>query len=193
MVAFCLLQIWLSFAILFRSATVLLASAAGGKRNDQMVAELYERTGGLVLRRCRRILRDPSEAEDAMQEVYLRVLKYGSSVEGEINLSWLYRTAERCCFDRLKKRSKNPVHEDDDFPDVPFPGLGDRAEAGQFVKQFFHGLDEKLQQLALLYYVDELSQEEAAQALGWSRRTVGKKLDLLKEKAERLARQGTPR
>ena len=35
---------------------------------------LYEKYGSMVLRRCRRLLRDEDRAMDAMQDVFVRVL-----------------------------------------------------------------------------------------------------------------------
>ena len=41
---------------------------------------------------------------------------------------------------------------------------------------------------ALLHYLDELPQDEIARQLGWSRKTVGKKLAQIRAKAHSLAR-----
>ena len=154
------------------------------------MAALYERTGHLVLRRCRFVLGDAAEAEDVMQEVYIRALRYGGSFRGRtVPLSWLYRTAERCCFDRLRKRSREPLRDEDDLALLPLP-VDTRAdrEAADLVLRFFHALSPRLMQVALLTYVDGLPQREVAAQLGWSRRTVGKKLKKLRERAARLAR-----
>jgi DNA-binding transcriptional regulator LsrR (DeoR family) len=48
----------------------------------------------------------------------------------------------------------------------------------------------KVQQVALLYYVDGLKQEEIAHQLGWSRRTVIKKLALMRRQALALVQAG---
>jgi RNA polymerase sigma-70 factor (ECF subfamily) len=154
------------------------------------VAELYCRTGSLVLRRCRLLLGDPAEAEDAMQEVYLRLLRYGHSLrQDRVPLAWLYRTAERCCFDRRRKRAREPICERDTLVEALSVPAGDaRYEAGRLVLRFFDGLTEKLQRVALMHYVDGLTQERIAVELGWSRRTVGKKIAKLRRRAERMAR-----
>src|SRR5215813_7132571 len=57
---------------------------------DAEVGEAYRRYGALVLRRCQRILRDRAAAEDALQDAFV--------------VLWLYRVADRCCFDRLTRR-----------------------------------------------------------------------------------------
>ena len=155
------------------------------------VAELYRRTGALVLRRCRLLLHN-TEAEDAMQEVYIRLMRYGSFDNAtQVPLAWLYRTAERCCFDRMRKRNREPVGLSPEMLEaLALPGGGLQAEARELLTRFFSRLDDKLKQVALLHYLDGLPQERIAEQLGWSRRTVGKKLDRLRKRAKRLSREG---
>ena len=157
----------------------------------ESVEETYRRTGSLVLNRCRLLLGDTARAEDAMQEVYIRLLKYGDSLrEEKVPLSWLYRTSERVCFDRMRKLKREPAMDPVDLEGMLPVGDGtERQEAARVIGQFFHKLDPKLMQLALLHYFDGLPQERIAAELNWSRRTVGKKLKQLKERAERLARR----
>ena len=130
-----------------------------------------------------------------MQEVFIRAWKYRSSLpEGPIPLAWFYRTAERCCFDRMKKRNREPVGGQDDIA-VTFeiPAGQANHEDADLVRRYFYRLEPKLQQVALLHYLDGLPQERIAEQLGWSRRTVGKKIKILRERAARLARRETDR
>jgi RNA polymerase sigma-70 factor (ECF subfamily) len=153
------------------------------------VADLYRRTGAQVLRRCRLLLRDAAEAEDVLQEVFVRVLKYGTSIQDEqVPLSWLYRTAERCCFDRLRRRTREPIAEEGSLAQLPAPPEGLPAEDGELIRRFFYHLPPKLMRVALFQYVDGLTQDRIAGETGWSRRTVGKKLNWLRKRARRLAR-----
>jgi len=156
----------------------------------ERVAEIFEKAGALVLRRCRMLLGSEEEAEDVMQEVFIRLMRYGASIRAEeVPLAWLYRTAERCCFDRLRKRTREPVPESWGLVQaLKLPDGSDRREAAEMVRRFFEGLSARYKQLALLHYVDGLPQERIGQQLGWSRRTVGKKLKRLRQRADRLAR-----
>ena len=156
------------------------------------LAALYVRTGHLVLGRCRLILRDAAEAEDVLHEVFVRVMRYGDTVQhAEIPLSWLYRIAERCCFDRFNKRKQQGLSLDESIhsPDTD-PDPDRAAEARAMLELYFARLDPRMRKLALLHYVDGLTQERIADQLGWSRRTVGKKLTQLKKWAEKLRRKG---
>src|SRR5438105_4321088 len=72
---------------------------------ESEVAEAYRRFGHLVLARCRRILRDDAGAEDALQEVLVRLWRYGDGFRAaDSKVAWLYRVAERVCFDQLSRR-----------------------------------------------------------------------------------------
>lgn len=154
------------------------------------VAELYRRTGVLVLRRCLLILAEKAEAEDVMQEVFIRLMRYGTfSKADQVPLAWLYRTAERCCFDRLRRLKREPAGiPEDKLQLLTSPGGGAQHEAAELVLRFFHKLDGKLRQVALMHYLDGLPQEQIASQTGWSRRTVGKKIKKLRQRAQRLAR-----
>lgn len=151
---------------------------------------LYTRYGHLVALRCRAILRDDAEAKDVLQDVFVRAMRYQRSLDrADCPLAWLYRTAERCCFDRMKKRRRELAVEPEELARVAREGLPhDAAEARELVLAFLERFDPKVQQVALLHYLDGLPQEEIAAQLGWSRRTVGKKLNILRLRAEALAK-----
>jgi RNA polymerase sigma-70 factor, ECF subfamily len=70
----------------------------------------FERHRAQLTRHCARLLRSPSEAEDAVQETLLRAWRSHSRFEGRSGLySWLYRIATNVCMDMLKDRSRRPV------------------------------------------------------------------------------------
>ena len=152
------------------------------------VAEAYRRYGSLVLRRCRRILRDDAAGEDALQEVFVRLLKYGDAFRrADSKVLWLYRVADRCCFDLLARRASR--RESELLGESPAQGM----QAGQaevedrdVVMRFLSSFDDRVKQVAVLYYLDEMTQEEIAIATGWSRQTVFKKLSLLRQRATTL-------
>jgi RNA polymerase sigma-70 factor (ECF subfamily) len=155
---------------------------------EREVSDAYARYGPLVLRRCRRILRDESAAEDALQEVFLRLWRYGSAfVEADSKVAWLYRVAERCCFDRIGWRAahpEDPIEAASAEPRTAGPLAA--IEDWDVVTRFLDRLDDRVRTVALLHYVDDLTQEQIAEATGWSRQTVAKKLTWLRARVERF-------
>ena len=131
-----------------------------------------------------------------MQDVFVRAMRYGGSLrQRDVPLPWFYRTAERVCFDRLGKRGREPLGEvddvsvDDSAVETAFPATSRRLEAADLVEHFFHRLEPRLRQLAILHYVDGLPQERIATELSWSRRTVGKKLKGLRRSVKLMAKR----
>jgi RNA polymerase sigma-70 factor (ECF subfamily) len=156
---------------------------------DAEVAQAYRRYGSLVLRRCQRILRDRAAAEDALQDVFVRLWRYGNAFrEAESKVLWLYRVADRCCFDRLARRG---ARAEVTFADQ-FMSLADKVSDAKSVEDrdvvmcFLDRFDDRVKQVAVLHYLDEMTQEEIAAATGWSRQTIFKKLAFLRTRAAAL-------
>jgi RNA polymerase sigma-70 factor (ECF subfamily) len=156
---------------------------------DEHIADVYQRYGHLVLRRCLWILGDPAAADDALQEVFVRLWRYGDAfAQAEAKVPWLNRVAERCCFDvlaRRRRRAEAPLDEAAELVE-PFQEADRRLEDRDLVHKVLDRFDDQSKQIALLYYLDELSYEEIGTVTGLSRQTVSKKLALLRARAQRL-------
>src|SRR4051794_2357261 len=81
----------------------LVAAVAGGDRDA--FGELVERHHRRLLRVCERMLGDPEEARDAVQEVFLKLLAKASAFRPKALVStWLYRIAVNHCLNLLRRR-----------------------------------------------------------------------------------------
>ncbi len=149
------------------------------------VAAAYRQYAAQVRRRCRRILRQEQAAEDATQEVFLKLWRYGQSFrEAECKLGWLYRVADRCCFTEMRRqRVQGELGMDEIDAATPTPTS---SEDRELVLRFLDRFDERVQQIAVLHFVEEMTQDEIAAVTGWSRQTIHKKLGLLRERAAAL-------
>lgn len=139
-----------------------------------------------MYRRARHILGSDEEARDAMQEVFLRVATSKESFRGEAPiLRWVYRITTNLCLNRLRKRKSHPVVVD---PEAVRRLVSDAGslEDRQAVLQILEGVDELTQRIALHYFMDGMKMEEVAEVVGYSRKTVGKKLAGLRAHAARL-------
>jgi RNA polymerase sigma-70 factor (ECF subfamily) len=81
-------------------------------RDRQAFRDLYGRTSAKLFGVCLRILRDRTEAEEALQEVYVKVWRRADRyVEGGYSpISWLVAVARNHCLDLL--RARKPASED---------------------------------------------------------------------------------
>lgn len=155
-----------------------------GGLNAEEIRSIYERYGHLLLRRCKTILREEAGAEDALQEVFINLLRYGAAFrEAESKLSWLYRVTDRCCFAQLDKRKKTPVV--DEPPKSEVEDSEDPFER-HAVLSALSSLEAEDRKLAVLAFVEERGQGEIGKILGFSRQTVNKRLKSLRQRAVEL-------
>lgn len=165
----------------------------GGVDTSGRVSSLYRKYGPAIYSRCRRLLKDDALAEDATQEVFVRVLRHiESAPDDAAALAWIYRISTNYCLNQIRDRSRQaeptaPSDIPEATSDHPEPELMDRDLAMKLVSR----APEKLRATAVLYYVDGMEQEQVAKTLGISRRTVINRLQEFTERSRKfLTREG---
>ena len=149
------------------------------------IADMYERYAPAIYARCRRLLGSNAAGRDALQESFVRVLQRHRTLDaGEQTLRYLYRTATNVCINQLRQRSVRDRATAELTMRVAArpsrqPGPGDR----QFVQLLLDQCDETAVGVAVMHFVDGMTQVEVAQALGITRRTVYNRI----RQIERLA------
>jgi RNA polymerase sigma-70 factor (ECF subfamily) len=163
--------------------------------NRAEIEELYRRYGALVRRRARSILGDEHEAQDAMQEVFVRVIAAMGEFRGQSQPStWLYRITTNLCLNRIRdsrRRRDRLAEAAEDGREPMAPAPGPTPEARTALRAVLAHVDDELAQVAVFYYVDDMDQAEIAAILGVSRRTIGYRLDRFREDALRILGEGT--
>jgi len=126
---------------------------------------------------CVRVLGDPEDAEEAVQETLVRLARNAGSFRGDAKLStWLYRVARNVCTDRVRYEARRPSTPvagfDDGFDqaDESDPIAGHATTAA--VRDALSQLDERSRMLLLLVAVDGLTYAEAAEVTGLAIGTV---------------------
>jgi RNA polymerase sigma factor (sigma-70 family) len=163
-------------------------------REEAAFAELVSRHGPMVRGVCLRLLGNHADADDVFQATFLILARRAGSVRqpGAIG-AWLHGVA---C--RLARKLRNrPQRVMDLDPQIPVTDPADPfAEA---CWQELRGLlDEELERLSesfrlplVLCYLQELTRDEAAARLGWSVRTLDRRLRRGRELLQaRLRRRG---
>lgn len=141
------------------------------------LAGLYARYSRSVRRRAASMLSDRDAAKDVMQEVFLRAL--GARAEftaARSPLTWLNRIATNLCLNRLRdtRRRRNILEQVTSFDESSTGPVGDVALT---LETLLTKVPPDLQEIAVYYYVDQMSQEEIASMLAVPRRTVGYRLE----------------
>jgi RNA polymerase sigma-70 factor, ECF subfamily len=118
------------------------------------------------------ILRDPTAAEDATQDVFIRLWKALPSYNGSAALStWIYAITRNTCISLLRKRRPHisldePLFADNDDGaglQLAAPEQDDSAVAS--VEKLLTCLPERYRQAVVLFYMEDKSYEQTATAL----------------------------
>lgn len=92
------------------------AEAVAGTRADEL-AQRFERERSRLVSLASRVLGDPNEAQDIVQQAWLRLDRTEQDID---NLpAWLTTVTTRLCLDRLRRRT--PVPEEDHELPEPAP------------------------------------------------------------------------
>jgi RNA polymerase sigma-70 factor (ECF subfamily) len=150
------------------------------------VEEYYKKYGPLVLRRCRFILKDEDLAYDAMQDVFVNLLKNANRLKGDYPSSLLYKIATNVCLNMIRSRKKESVNSGADILDTiaSYDDSEDRIFAEDLLDKIFSREKATTREIAVMHYVDNMTLEETAREAGLSVSGVRKRLRLLKEKAQ---------
>ncbi len=152
--------------------------SASPRPSRQEVEAWFQRYGTLVYRRALVLLGNPAEAEDAVQEVFIKALDRFGTFRGEAKAStWLYRITTNHCLNQLRnQKRRRALLEDPASPDSGLAGAPSQAEI-QALRRLLVDADDRQATCAIYIHVDGMSRPEAAEALGVSLRTVGNLLD----------------
>jgi len=129
------------------------------------------------------ILRDRDEAEDVLQDAYVRAYQHLSQFEGRASFStWLTRIAVHEALARLRSRSRmlqlGTETDEEDIPVDSMPASVDpeettsRAELARLLEHSLMNLPEQYRTVLMLRDVEELSTSETAGALGLTEENV---------------------
>jgi RNA polymerase sigma-70 factor, ECF subfamily len=141
---------------------------AGGRVFEELVAA-HER---MVLRTAYRLLGRLEDAQDAAQEVFLRLFRNLGRVEGDPK-AWLYRVTVNVCNDHHRKRL--PVVELDEHRADPAPDPERAATLDERKRLLMDGLatlGERERTSVVLRDIEGLSTAETAEILGVEEGTV---------------------
>ena len=149
------------------------------------VEQAYRQFGPLVLRRCRRLLRDEGRAMDAMQDVFVEVLRRHDRLDAGAPAALFMRVATNVCLNRLRtvrRRKEDPT--DDLLMDIAaaLPDREEQSAARRMLTRIFGGRTDSTFEIAVLHYVDRMTLEEVAHEVGLSVSGVRKRLRTLRER-----------
>ncbi len=145
-------------------------------REPGLLEELYRRHAPAVYARCRYLLRDDDAARDAVQEVFVGALRALEAVRGASSpTAFLLRSATNHCLNVLRA-SRAAWREEVTRVALLRSERGIEPDARELVRALLGAAPPDAQEVAVMYFVDELTQAEIAAATGRSVPTVRARL-----------------
>jgi RNA polymerase sigma-70 factor (ECF subfamily) len=184
---------------------LVAAAKAGDVSAFETLVNRYERK---IFRLTQNITQNREDAEDAMQEAFLKAYEHLGNFEGNSRFyTWLVRIAVNQALMKLRKRRPNQISldqdietEEDSMPREvedwgPSPEQRyQQTELAEILSQVIGDLDPSFRVVFQLRDIEELSTEETAEALGLSVPAVKSRLLRarlkLRQKLNRYFRQG---
>jgi RNA polymerase sigma factor (sigma-70 family) len=156
-------------------------------------AALVRRHGPMVFGVCRRVLRDPNDAEEAFQVTFLVLVRKAGGLRDPGRLAnWLYGVANRVARKARVSAARRDRHERAAAaPDRTPPDETPDAELRAVLDEEMVALPDKYRAPLVLCYLEGLTNEAAAERLGWPPGSMSYRLargrELLRK---RLVRRG---
>lgn len=139
-----------------------LAAIGGGDRSA--FERFYDATSPKLFGVIRRILADKAQAEEALQDVYVRIWQAAGSYDAARGhpLAWAVSMARYRAIDIVRRNAARdaPARDEDDRPEIAGPVIGVDLGDRQALLACLETLPEEQRSCVLLAYVDGYSREE---------------------------------
>ena len=162
------------------------------RKEEAAVREIIKQYNRRLYRIARSIVRDDSEAEDVLQEAYLRAFSALATFRGDSSLAtWLTRIVFNEAVQRLRRRTELPASTVDpprtlQAQVIPFPLSGNepadperamaQRELCQLLERAIDELPDEFRTVLMARVIEDMSIEETAELLGLRQETVKTRL-----------------
>ncbi|OMD62949.1 RNA polymerase subunit sigma [Paenibacillus odorifer] len=164
---------------------------AGNREAYRTIIQAYERK---IYTYCYYILRRHEEAEDAVQDIFVKVYQELRRYEKRVSFSaWLYKVAYHHCLDQVRKRKRRnrllSLYKEQQPKAYYNPNDEEPLQ-----KLFMDDLTAEESNLLILKVVEQYSFEEMGQIMDCNSATLRKKFERLRKKLvrQRMNEGGSP-
>jgi RNA polymerase sigma-70 factor (ECF subfamily) len=146
---------------------------------------------------ARNLLGSVSDAEDAVQETFLKVYRGAAAFRGGASFStWIYRILLNTCYDSMRRRSRRreaPAAADLSSATLDPPAAREDSSLRLELEDSVGRLAEKPRSVFLLHAVEGFTHREIGEILGVAEGTSRMLLFEAKRELQRLLWKGRPR
>lgn len=148
--------------------------------------EAYQRHGAAIRRKAERILQNREDAGDVVQQLFVDLVERG--VE-RVDLPYLYRAVTNRCLNFIRdQRNRERLLE---RQEVALRGparvrCDDQVIGLDLLCRLSGALDDRHLEVLVCRYVDDMTQDEIAALCRTSRKTIGKRLQRIREEVASL-------
>jgi RNA polymerase sigma-70 factor (ECF subfamily) len=158
-------------------------AAVPGMVREQRLNEWIEAYSDPILRTCFLYLSDRGQAEDALQDTWIKAWKHMDEYERNNianDKAWLLRIAVNTCKDYRRSAWFRHIERSKALDELP-PQLAAAEPEDHSLTLTVMELPDRYKQIILLYFFQGLTMQETADALGTSQATVSRRLEKAKE------------
>lgn len=153
------------------------------------IQRLYEEYGAYLFKRCKKFLGNDEDAYDALQEVFVRLLRRkGELEESKTLLPWLNRVTTNYCLNVIRYRSYRRYEDAEVLERMVDDGAQlfvVLSERHDLVARLLDRCPDDQQEVAVEYFLEEKNLAEVAETLSISVATVRRRLKAFTERAQR--------
>ncbi|MEN0064011.1 MAG: sigma-70 family RNA polymerase sigma factor [Myxococcota bacterium] len=153
---------------------------------DVDIEKLYRDYGDLVFGRCRSLLGNEADAQETMQEIFIRLMRYAPGFRGDAKPStYLFKITTTTCLNRLRtkrRRREDPVEELP--PTASTDTLLEDAALRNLLDVLLRDADERTTSAVIYCFVDGMTHAEAGELIGISAAAVRKRIAKFRKAAK---------
>jgi RNA polymerase sigma-70 factor (ECF subfamily) len=144
-----------------------------GVTGNQAFERLLDEYRDKVFRLACSLLGNEASAEDATQEVFLKIWKALPGFRGQAAVStWIYAIARNTCLTRRRMESARRTFSLDEARAAEMPARGHPAGSGADVRALMALLPSRYRDVLVLFYLEDRSYQQVALALDLPMGTV---------------------
>ena len=151
--------------------------------------EAYSRYGTRLLRKAERLLQSQEDAQDIVHGLFVDLLAKKNT---NVDLAYLYRAVTNRCLNHLrdhKGRAGLLERHDESLRGIARIGCQDSVIGLDLLTKLVDRLDKKSAEVLTYHYFDDMTQDEIAELMSMSRRSVPRRIMAIQDFAQQLTQE----